>query len=265
VNKPDELPADLDGAAGVGVEEIYRYLLKSTAMIVNLVQLPNGHVAVTMASGALVDTTNRLVVTEYHVTGSSKQVAVFFPTYKDGKLVTTPETYFQQRHKEDGFWGNVILKDARVDMAVVQLDKLPAGLHALPFAAALPRPGSSVYSMGQPAGGSGRLWVYTEGRVRQTLHKQWKAGSGADGKFLDCEADVIMTDSPTKPGDSGGPLVNGRGELVGFVHGTVPGIDQMSLCIDLIELKVLLDRYAWTSGVKLHLEDRAAKVGQEKR
>ena len=77
-------------------------------------------------------------------------------------------------------------------------------------------PGQSVHSIGNP-GGSGALWVYTPGKVRQVYAKNWK--SEVDGRTLTFEADVIETDSPTNPGDSGGPLVNDKGELVGVTQG----------------------------------------------
>jgi HEAT repeat protein len=232
-------------------QKVYQHLLKSTALLIRPVRSRDGRVGVAMGSGAIVDRTNRLILTNYHVVRDSSRVFVFFPTYKDGKLIAELDYFFRQVDKKDALAGQVVFKDPRVDLALVQVGGLADGLRALPFAAAAPSPGTPVYSVGHP-GRSGGLWIYTEGKVRQTLHKHWQAGGG-DDEVLDCDAEVVLTDSPTNPGDSGGPLVNGRGELVAVVHGGDPSSNLMSLFISLSEVRGLLDRYARESGTRLAL------------
>jgi HEAT repeat protein len=257
---PTEEPA-ATSRGPVDGQKVYRYLLKSTALIIAPMRGPNGELGFVMGSGEVVDTTNRLVLTNWHVAGRSREVFVFFPTYKDGKMVTEQDYFFKQAEKKDALVGKVVYKDQPVDLTLIQLEKLPAGLHALPLAKARPGPGSPVFSVGHP-GRSGGLWVYTEGKVRQSLHKQWKAGDREGHEIMDFEAQVLLTDSPTNSGDSGGPLVNSRGELVAVVHGNDPGSNLMSLFIDLSEVRKVLDAYAKSSGTRLALET-SSPLGSE--
>jgi serine/threonine-protein kinase len=79
--KAEEPPAPVVRPAVADGERIYKNLLKSTALIMVPMRGPNGAIGLALGSGALVDTTNRLVITNYHVVGTSDQVFVFFPTH----------------------------------------------------------------------------------------------------------------------------------------------------------------------------------------
>jgi hypothetical protein len=94
-----------------------------------------------------------------------------------------------------------------------------------------------VHSLGNP-GGSGALWVYTPGKVRQVYQKKWAAKAGRE--TLQFEARVIETDSPTNPGDSGGPLVNDQAELVGVTQGGATNASLLSVFVDVSEVKRFL-------------------------
>ena len=60
---------------------------------------------------------------------------------------------------------------------------MPDGVPELVLAKASAEPGQSVHSIGNP-GGSGALWVYTPGKVRQVYPKKWTAKLGAqDGRL----------------------------------------------------------------------------------
>jgi HEAT repeat protein/S1-C subfamily serine protease/DNA-directed RNA polymerase subunit RPC12/RpoP len=259
--KPQEAPPEIvpHGADG---QKIYKYLLKSTALIVSPLRAADGRVGLSLGSGGLVDTTNRLLITNYHVVGNNDEVFVFFPTYKDGKLIAEIDYFFQHAKQADALKGKVLRKESKVDLALVQLPSLPRGLQALAFAGGTPAPGTTVYSVGNPAG-SGGLWIPTKGEVRQLLHKhKWRSGEEGGKALMECEADVLLTSSPTNHGDSGGPLVNDRGELVAVVHGSSPSERLVSLFIDLAEVRKFLDTYASTSGTKLALE-KYSKLGAE--
>jgi HEAT repeat protein len=261
--KKDEAPPPVAHTGGASGQKIYQYLLKSTALLIRPAgTLPDGRVKIIMGSGGLLDRTNRLVLTNFHVVGDSDKVFVFFPTYKDGKLIAEQEYFFKQAREKDAIQGKVVAKDGKIDLALLQLDRLPDGLQALPLAGARTSPGAPVYSVGHP-GRSGGLWVYTEGKVRQLIHKKWKAQDSEGKDVLDCDADVVLTDSATNPGDSGGPLVNGRGEVVAVVHGSDPGSRLVSLFIDLPEVKRLLDSYAVSSGTQLALETSSSLGAEE--
>jgi HEAT repeat protein len=120
---------------------------------------------------------------------------------------------------------------------VVQLDKLPEGVPVLKLTAKSANPGQMVHSVGNP-GASDARWIYTSGTVRQVSHKRWRAK--VERTILTFDADVVETQSPTNPGDSGGPLVNDALELVAVTQGASTQARELSLFIDIGEVKKLL-------------------------
>jgi hypothetical protein len=224
-------PVHADSDSG---SKAYQTVLKSVVWI----HSPRGKDKLATGSGALVDLKKRLVLTNYHVVGDLDHVTVFFPIYRNGKLVAEREFYLD-RLRQDGISGKVVARDKRRDLALVQIEKMPERAEALRLAKESASPGQVVHSVGNP-GGSGALWVYTPGRVRQVYHKKWKAKVG--DQELSFDAEVIETDSATNPGDSGGPLVNEKGELVGVTQGGAVHARLLSTFIDLSEIKAFLER-----------------------
>ena len=66
-------------AATLSGKEIFQRTLKSVTWIVQQVDAVGGRVRLMTGSGSLIDVPQRLVLTNYHVVGQAKKVAVFFP------------------------------------------------------------------------------------------------------------------------------------------------------------------------------------------
>lgn len=212
---------------------VYRDTLKATVWI----QSDRGTTRAS-GTGSLIDRPRHLILTNYHVVGDVDRVNVFFPYYEPGRSTPVAEKdFYQKRARELAVRGRVVARDKQADLAFIQIDKVPAGAHALTLAPRSPSPGEPVHSVGNP-GQSGALWVYTPGKVRQVYHKRWRAR--LDSGLVTFEARVIETDSPTNPGDSGGPLVNDRGELVGVTQGGSVDAQSLSLFVDVSEVKRFL-------------------------
>lgn len=195
---------------------------------------PNG---LATGSGSLIDKERRLVLTNYHVVEENPKATIFFPAFRDGHPI--PErTYYSDRAARLGIAGKVVAVDKSADLAVIQIEKVPEEVKAIPLAAGSPDPGDNVHSIGN-AGKSGALFGYVKGTVRQSYRKKWKAEL-AKGKVLNFEAKVIETDSPTNPGDSGGPLLTDKGELVGVTQGGAINANSVSTFVDVSEVKQLL-------------------------
>jgi serine/threonine-protein kinase len=205
--------------------DIYKYALKSTAWVI-----ANDREGAMTGTGTLIDRDNRLVLTNYHVVGSRVDFVVFFPRYDEkGKLIAARDDYLAPAARDAAIKGRVVARDQKRDLALIQLERIPDGIEALPFAKSDPAQGEDVYSVGNP-GASGSLWVYAKGVVRSSVYvKQWKAGS--PDALLDYKARVLETDTPTNPGDSGGPCVNDRGELVGIALAGMRAINPIALFI----------------------------------
>jgi hypothetical protein len=160
-----------------------------------------------------------------------------FPAFRDDKLIAERDWY-KQHISDQGIRGIVRARDRQADMALIQIERVPNGVQALPISNEGVSPGQTVHSVGNP-GGSGALWVYTPGKVRQVYQKKWAAKAGRE--TLQFEARVIETDSPTNPGDSGGPLVNERAELVGVTQGGATNASLLSTFVDVSEVKRFLN------------------------
>jgi HEAT repeat protein len=258
-SKPTPRNAGL--ASGAKGPEVYNHVLKSTAWVLVPMIGPQG-IGTSSGSGSLIDGVNRLVLTNYHVVRDSDQVVVFFPIYRLGKPVSNPEQYIKlmQEKKEDLPKGRVVARDRRRDLALVQIDKIPEGILALPVAGQAVDVGQDVFSLGNPRpGGGGALWVFTQGRVRTLVQKdKWMAGG--EGLLLNLEADVVLTDSATNHGDSGGPLVNDGGELVGVTQGGLADAQLLSRFIDRSEVVSFVETYCKNNNITWARETRTVTV-----
>src|SRR5579862_9774665 len=95
----------------------------------------------------VVDIENRLVVTNKHVVGTKNDVEVMFPIFDDGRLVTAAGEYLKQADKLM-VKGKVIARDAKRDLALVQLEKLPERVGVLPLAQTSAKPNDAVLAIG---------------------------------------------------------------------------------------------------------------------
>src|SRR4051812_31594850 len=149
--------ADDEGAGA----KVYQEALKSVVWI----HSPRGKDRSVSGTGSLVDRKLKLVLTNYHVVGDANTAVVMFPAHKGDRVIAERE-YYLSRLKTEGIRAKVVARDKKADLALIQLESVPEGAAALPPAKESPTPGQTVHSLGNP-GGSGALWVYTPGKVRQ--------------------------------------------------------------------------------------------------
>ncbi|MBX9581663.1 MAG: serine protease [Gemmataceae bacterium] len=237
VAQPDKAdpPAEATKPTTEAGVSVYRKVLKSVVWV----HSDRGDGRKATGSGALIDKGRRLVLTNYHVVGNVQDATVYFPAF-DGKKVVPERRYYLERARGLGIPGEVVEVDKAADLALIRIDRVPAGAEELPIAADSPDPGQTVHSVGNP-GRSGALWVYTPGKVRQVYAKKWRAKLD-ERHVAEFDARVVETDSPTNPGDSGGPLVNDAGELVGVTEGGATDASLLSTFVDVSEVKRLLRR-----------------------
>jgi S1-C subfamily serine protease len=222
--------------------DLYERTLKSTVLVINLQDDGLG-----FGSGALIDRERRLVVTNEHVVRNSRGLAIVFPRLDENNNVIADREAYEDvpRLEREGLLTRcrVLIRDRQHDLALLELEALPADARALSFAERSPRPGERLHSIGNP-GLSGGFWVYTQGSVRQVYR-----GRFVTSEVNEIDARVVESDSSVNPGDSGGPVVNDRGELVAIVqsihtqggHGLV---SRTSIFIEVSEVKALVRRLA---------------------
>jgi len=187
----------------------------------------------------IVDRDERLVITNVHVVRDSDYAEVMFPKYEGGKLVTAAKAYLQVWPSQ-AIKGKVLYRDVKRDLALVQLESLPAGLQTLSLAAKSARNGDQVLSVGnsglsQKPMDQAEVWTLRTGTV---LGKAFRAFTLAKTD-LQVESSMLNSTVNSRPGDSGGPVVNVKGELVAV---TSSGNDIDSFAIDVTEVRAFIHK-----------------------
>jgi RNA polymerase sigma factor (sigma-70 family) len=227
----EPIPKDFDAAA------LYEKCVKSTVFIVT--PLKRGAVS---GSGSLIDLDKKLVVTNYHVVDEADFVFVQFPQYtKSGQMITSPKTYMDNIPLGQAIKGKVLHRDRSRDLALVELEKVPAGTPAIPLAKKTPRLGTTVWNIGRP-GGVEQLFGITQGNVRAVgVEVHQVDGHGPDSAFR-VRARILTMSNPIALGDSGGPGIDRRGYLVGVAESGITGggTQNVNRCIDVTEVRAFL-------------------------
>ncbi len=208
--------------------DIFSKTLKATAWV-----LAKSDGAISTGTGVLVDAEKKLVITNFHVIGEARTAVIFFPDFKDGNLIVDRDHY-TENVKKISVRGRVLAVDRKRDLALIELDKLPEGVEALPMADAGITQGEDVQSIGNP-GASGALWVFNSGTVRTIYQKQFRTGAGEH------DFKVVETQSPVNSGDSGGPVVSNNGELVAVAQATSRKGSLISYNVDVSEVKAFIN------------------------
>jgi S1-C subfamily serine protease len=221
------------GQAHADTETIYNKLLHATGWI-NCPQ-PNG--GNSWGTCWVYDREQRLVITNKHVIDEATTVLVDFPLYRDGKLLTNLADYLQTRPIQ----GKVLAFDEKRDLALCQLDSLPAGIESLPLAKTSARPGNKIFSVGNsnantPKQQEAKLWRQATGKVEM---RYFDVITFQKPPIQKVEATSIRGSLKTAGGDSGGPVVNTSGELVA-VHSN--GDTFNSFSIDVCEVRIFVER-----------------------
>src|SRR5947209_5985587 len=200
----------------MAAEDIYNVLLKSTAWLYCSSRDKEGARGKAYGSGCLINKQKRLVLTNDHVIANAKDITVFFADMKDdGQPERSPAVYLKDKERL-GITGKVVARSTAMDLALVELPRLPEGVCIVNLAAKSAAPGQNVFSIGASGADPAKpdvsaLWRYTTGQVR--LVRPFRVNS--DDAKRDTQA--LETTSPTNHGDSGGPMVNDRMQLVAVV------------------------------------------------
>lgn len=224
---------------------VYQRTIRSVVWVFD----PVGGGAARTGSGTIIDTKDRLVITNYHVVRDHTDVQCVFPIFdNNGRPVTERDQYLAQLRSGSAPKGKVIARIPPKDLALIQLDRIPKDVPAVRLAKDGVGQGDTIHCIGN-AGASGGLWNYTKGDVRNVANQRVNTGSGKDkADSFRLEAKLIEHSALVNRGDSGGPVLNDAGEMVGVTQGHVPDevARGISLAIDLSEVKEFLkaNKYA---------------------
>lgn len=189
------------------------------------------------ATGVLVDVDNRLVLTAEHVVrglvqaGKTNVMVIFAQVDGAGNVLTEKSYYGFERKRKLPIQGRIIRSNRMKDLALVQLERVPPGIKAVPLAEALPQPGESLHVIGNSTYEHGGLFSYSAGRVRNSyFYERFLRG---DSFF------ALAHHTPTNRGDSGGPVLNDRGELVAIISQGTTGSGEEQVIDHSVHLREL--------------------------
>ena len=189
----------------------------------------------------MIDRTDKLVITNYHVVGDADSINVMFPMYENGSIVTDKNKYISAIRAGTVAKGKVLAREPKKDLALLKLDKIPGDAAGIHLAKEGISTGDRIHCIGNPGVSSG-LWSYTPGDVKNVFSQKFRTGSRANPREgFDVDAKFIENTALTNEGDSGGPVLNGAGDLVGVTQG-YRGQDArgLSYAVDISEVKAFL-------------------------
>src|SRR5262249_18374971 len=132
-------------------------------------------------------------------------------------------------------------RDQRRDLALIQIEQMPARCQSLPLAARDPLAGEQVYSIGN-SGDSRRMWTFRSGPVNHVIDERIHAiDTRSDMKPFWMECRIIHSDMKTEHGESGSPIFNDKAELVGVLSG-MSADTKSTYAVDVREVRAILSR-----------------------
>jgi hypothetical protein len=223
-------------AQEVDGEVLYKKVVKSCVFIVTPVKGGYG-----MGSGSLIDADKRLVLTNFHVVDEENIVFVQFPTFmKDGEILYDKQEYLRNIPSGRAIKGKVLYRDKSRDLAIVQLDRIPAGTPAIPLAKKSAGPGATVWNIGN-AGAIKQVFRVAKGEVSAVGVEKFLVGGGSEDSVFEVRAKMVTATTPTNPGDSGGPLFDKRGYQVAVVESGSRSASLVNHFVDITEVRALLN------------------------
>ena len=210
------------------------------------------------AAGWIVDRERRLLLTTASGLGLSDLVDVLFPRFENDKFISEVNAYADRiALRQAGLLvrGLVLARDSKRNLALIELEAMPANVKQLTLAKKEALPASNVHAISHPSGVE-MLWLYSSGVVRQAANLD--LGNGPMDQAV--RPRYLLLQIPHQGTSSGGPLLNEQGQVVGMLAAKEAAQQQLGYAITAAELQLLLDStspmYAPKSATEFHRRGR---------
>jgi len=209
-------------------------------------------------AGWVVDRQRRLLLTTASAAGASDVVDVVFPLLAKGQVVAEAAAYTDRialRKSGHLMRGVVLARDPKRDLALIELESIPAEAAELKLSAREPLPAEKVHAVSHPSGVE-LLWLYSAGTVRQAANLELVGEPMGEP----ARPRTLLLQVPHQAGSSGGPIVDERGEAVGLLAAKEGTQQQLGYAIAAAELRSFID-----SAKPLFAPNTAAEFGKRGR
>ncbi|MFL5330801.1 MAG: S1C family serine protease [Gemmataceae bacterium] len=210
-------------------QQIYRRCVAGVVMIICQSEVDD---EMSSGSGWVIDKQRRLIITNHHVIANCPQPVVIFPEFVNDRVIAEPDHYAD---KSKLHRGKVILDDKQRDLAVIQVDVLPAHAIELSISEKPVNPGQRVHSIGNPGAADFGLWILSSGSVRQVA-------TSPAGSNLNPGVRFVLTQVPINPGDSGGPMLDDDGRVIGVSTAGATKASMITFAVDVSEVRKIYGR-----------------------
>jgi S1-C subfamily serine protease/Flp pilus assembly protein TadD len=187
-------------------------------------------------TGVVIDVQRRWVLTAASGLRTADRVAVAFPLIQKGRVIPERDRYQDRVGLAlAGNWkvGTILLRDPVRDLALIQLDELPANVKPVSISRVDPRASDAVHLISHPMGLE-FAWVYAGGTLRQR-------GRVALGRDAALKIDANLFQLPAQGNAAGGVVLNANRELIGILSGKEGPQQQVAYAAALPEIHDFLE------------------------
>jgi S1-C subfamily serine protease len=192
-------------------------------------------------TGWVVDTDRKWIVTAAHVVGDHGSAEICFLDRCLGHSIFDRRHYMANRRdlarRGLAVPARVIRRHVNADLMLLEVDRIPAGIPALPLA-------TEFTSQGEPCSSVGHrhdadlMWNRTAGAVRQV--GRLAAGYFTAGHRIGAGMPLLLLQSPIEAGESGSAVVNRSGRVIGMVSAIANQVPGLAIAVDVSEIRLLL-------------------------
>lgn len=201
----------------------YRKLLKFSAIVTDTKNNTGGN-------GFLIDKKNKFLMTHFDCVNKGDFHIVYFPHHDQGVLETDLKKYYRDE-KKFGIPGKVVYRNMEKDIAILELDRVPADMFDPILAGESPSTGADLFSLVND-------WKLEVGTVRQVYYKE--IGSpGEPGRTFK----GMVIETQTRSMGMGAPIINKEGKLIGMLSRFDHKKDLVGFEIDITEIRQSIDQF----------------------
>ena len=201
----------------------YRVLLRYSAIVTDTKGKYGGN-------GFLIDKKNKFLMTHFDCVKKIDFHIVYFPHHDQGVLETDLKKYYREE-KKFGIPGKVVYRNMEKDIAIIELDRVPADMFDPILAGESPSTGADLFSLVND-------WKLEVGTVRQVYYKEIGSPEEPGRTFKG-----MVIETQTRSMGMGAPIINKEGKLIGMLSRFDHKEDLVGIEIDITEIRQSIDQF----------------------